>query len=379
MKKKKKVKVYFIKFTTQKEYSASNNRFLSLVKMVSHHFKCKVVKTKKISNLFLRFKIIRGLFIRLRAIQATLEIAKSIDSKNANVLYIFNADPILSVYYWFFAKLNKIKIISERNEFPKEILKNNKLAIFLNKTFVYPWYIKLFDGYSLISDELINFYKKYAGKRCVIKKLPMTVDFSRFTGISKEKNKKYILYTGSLNQKKDGVYFLINEFIKIHAKLGGWKLYITGESDEHSDEFKKKIKNTAVEEKINFLGLVDRNKIPGLMMNASVCVLPRPDSLQARGGFPTKLGEYLASGCPVITTDVGEIPMYLSEKEVYFISKDNIEKDLIKKILEICLNYKSAVKKGFLGKEKAFQEFSLEKNSKHIKELILEVTGLRRT
>ena len=40
-------------------------------------------------------------------------------------------------------------------------------------------------------------------------------------------------------------------------------------------------------------------------------VLARPDNIQAKGGFPTKLGEYLATGNPVVVTKVGEIPNYL--------------------------------------------------------------------
>ncbi len=44
-----------------------------------------------------------------------------------------------------------------------------------------------------------------------------------------------------------------------------------------------------------------------------------PDSKQAQGGFPTKLGEYLATGNPVCATTVGEIPDYLVDGEsVYF-------------------------------------------------------------
>jgi glycosyltransferase involved in cell wall biosynthesis len=40
-------------------------------------------------------------------------------------------------------------------------------------------------------------------------------------------------------------------------------------------------------------------------------VLLRRDGLFSRAGLPTKLGEYLASGRPVVTTAVGDIPRYL--------------------------------------------------------------------
>ena len=61
-------------------------------------------------------------------------------------------------------------------------------------------------------------------------------------------------------------------------------------------------------------------------MNAEILVLPRPASYQAEGGFPTKLGEYLATANPVVATRVGEIPEYLYDKEsVFFCNPDSID------------------------------------------------------
>lgn len=65
---------------------------------------------------------------------------------------------------------------------------------------------------------------------------------------------------------------------------------------------------------------MDRSKIPSFISNAEALALSRPDSHQAQGGFPTKLGEYLATGKPVCVTKVGEIPEYLEDNVSAFMA-----------------------------------------------------------
>ena len=52
--------------------------------------------------------------------------------------------------------------------------------------------------------------------------------------------------------------------------------------------------------------------------------MARPDSRQARGGFPTKLGEYLATGKPVCVTKVGEITVYLEDNVSAFLAEPEV-------------------------------------------------------
>jgi glycosyltransferase involved in cell wall biosynthesis len=70
----------------------------------------------------------------------------------------------------------------------------------------------------------------------------------------------------------------------------------------------KLIREYRLEGRIQWKGEVPRDQIPAILQHASLLVLPRPESKQAQGGFPTKLGEYLATGNPVCSTRVGEIP-----------------------------------------------------------------------
>ena len=56
-----------------------------------------------------------------------------------------------------------------------------------------------------------------------------------------------------------------------------------------------------------------------------ICALARPDSLQSKCGFPTKLGEYLLTENPVVVTNVGDISLFLKDQESAFISSPNYD------------------------------------------------------
>ncbi len=153
------------------------------------------------------------------------------------------------------------------------------------------------------------------------------------------------------------------------------KLVIAGNSSKKDLEHIKKLIAQLQVGNISFLGQISREQIPQYVTNAMLCILPRPDSPQARGGFPTKLGEYLASATPVITTNIGEIPDYLTKKEVYYISKEKIAEELPEKILEVLFNYDKARVVGHNGYLKARKSFSLESNSVQLRNFINSIVN----
>jgi glycosyltransferase involved in cell wall biosynthesis len=97
---------------------------------------------------------------------------------------------------------------------------------------------------------------------------------------------------------------------------------------------------------LKILNGIDHDEVIRTMKGASCLVLARPDSLQARAGFPTKLGEYLATGRPVVVTKVGEIPDFLmDEVSAYLVDASGDRSDLAEKIAEKILNVFSDLEK----------------------------------
>ena len=100
--------------------------------------------------------------------------------------------------------------------------------------------------------------------------------------------------------------------------FNGLRLELAG--GDHADKTLQEnlIETLSLQNNVKYVGILTRTEIPTFLAGAKILVLARPQSKQAEGGFPTKLGEYLASGVPVCCTKVGEIPLYLNDKESVF-------------------------------------------------------------
>jgi len=258
------------------------------------------------------------------------------------------------------------KIIVEMNEFLDihnynsskiwQRLAGDKKQKYFEKKALY-----CYDGLALMTKTLIDHYKKFQGRLPFMLHLPMTVDLNRFQGNIKPINnfkQPYIVFIGFMNDRKEGVNVLIEAFSKIASNFNDLKLYLVGPKTYDTPNHYKLINKLQLTDRVFIMGEYHRDKIPSILKNAELLVLPRPESKQAQGGFPTKLGEYLATGRPICATKVGEIPLYLEdEASVYFAKPGSVDSfsDAMKRALS---NPDKAYKIGLKGKEIAMQNFN---------------------
>ena len=368
----KKIKVYILK-AKGLSHSASGNRHEMIIKMVEQLFETIIIEKEFFVKKSLIEKILNGLKFRLQLGLSAFNIPRFRNNEK-NIILLFSVDALTSLIVKIISSLRGNKLIIERNEFPVVLRTKNNLTKIIYRFFILSWQYKLYDGLFIMTDELICFYKKLVKKNCIIEKLPMTVDFSRFDNLKEGYfEEKYIAYVGSLSNEKDGVEYLIKAFEKISEKFPDVTLKIAGGKPNEINLYKKDIVDCRFGVRIEFLGIVGRNLIPIFLQNAMILVLPRPDSLQAKGGFPTKLGEYLATSKPVIVTRVGEIAAYLNDDEVFFIEPDNIDGELESAINKVLSNYNYALQVGSNGRQKALKYFSLDVNKDRIYNLIKQI------
>lgn len=95
-------------------------------------------------------------------------------------------------------------------------------------------------------------------------------------------------------------------------------------------------------DKLNLLDITEINfkishsEVPNKIARSSVLVVARPSLLMTEYAYPSKLPEYLATGIPVITTDVGPIPfLFKGENCIIIIPSQNIKIELINKLVEL--------------------------------------------
>ncbi|MGN6533352.1 MAG: glycosyltransferase, partial [Ginsengibacter sp.] len=212
---------------------------------------------------------------------------------------------------------------------------------------------KLNDGIICISQYLVDFYLKrgVSGNRLFF--VPSTVDSERFEVSGSIKlNFEYTLYCGHLNLSKDGVDILIKSFAKISDKFPELNLVLIGTGSLEEEAILKNIVSVLnIQKRVYFLGQINRTEIPKYLKNAKVLALSRPQSIVADAGFPSKLTEYLAAGKPVVVTEVGEIPNFLTDGKHAFLSKAGSVEAFSDKLNFVLDNYEFAKKVALTGKE----------------------------
>ena len=267
-------------------------------------------------------------------------------------------------YQLFLAKWvrNKAKVYCEITEHPQvfetSALDHKRILQKIKGT-------RVFDGLFVITYSLREFFIKEGLPEEKVHVINMFVDINRFNGLQETTNEKYIAYCGTVSFDKDGANLLIESFARFFPHHKDYKLYIIGKSVDPSviDQLKNLASETGVGDYVVFTGVVDPKEMPQLLYNARILALARPNNLQAQNGFPTKLGEYFATGNPVVVTRVGEIPLFVKDMKNGFLAEPN-PKSFSEKLSWVADNYEAALNIGIKGKELAFNEFSYAKQSK---------------
>lgn len=217
------------------------------------------------------------------------------------------------------------------------------------------------DGLFVITTALRDFYISKGVPASKIHITNITVDASRFQNIEKKLDVvPYIAYCGTVSNNKDGVDLLIKSFSQVVRKYPEFKLYIIG-STPTSDELTKNqklIEELGIKDSVVLTGVVTADKMPQLLKDAQILALNRPDNLQARNGFATKIGEYLLTENPVVLTAVGDFPLFFKDGvNAYLSSPDNIN-EFAKKLMEVLSDYERARMIGKNGANTARKYFS---------------------
>lgn len=237
--------------------------------------------------------------------------------------------------------------------------------------------MRSYTGIALMTKTLMDYYQSNFSNIPKLLHLPMTVDLSRFEKVDdapSEYHKPYIAFIGVMNDAKDGVNILLEAFRSVCVKFPDHKLYLVGGWNYDTPAHLEFIKVNGLQNRILWMGEVSRELIPSIIKNADLLVLPRPDSKQAQGGFPTKLGEYLASGRPVCATTVGEIPDYLEDNKSVFFAEPGSVESFTEAMSRSLSNPQNAENVGSEGRKVAERHFNSEIQAKVLYDFFKDLT-----
>lgn len=309
----------------------------------------------------------KGLLGLVRTIRKTAHI----DERCA--IMAFTGDlPMLFIFLRVAAWLHGAKLIVERNEFPliyrKPTFKNRLIGWFNNRF----GYSRL-DILIVISTHLESYFRKMLGPEANILRIPIMVEHSlwKSSQLPSEAQDFIIIYCGNLDHagEVDDLLRAYNGVSKIRRLV---HLIIIG-SGSRLSELKSVAQSFNPRGLIEFTGQLSRAKVIEKLASSHLLILPRKEGLFSSAGFPTKLGEYLATGKPVITTATGDIPLYLKDGEsAYFIQPGDMQ-GLSDKIEHVITHYDHARQIGLAGQRIAVEHFDVEVNCRRVITLLAQL------
>ncbi len=260
-------------------------------------------------------------------------------------------------------KLRRSIFIKEETEHPSIRIKYKSR---LYKYIYLKYYYRIFDGLFVITEMLHKYFRDELNFRKNILLVPMIVDTDKFQPGESLNNKK-IVFSGEYDVQKEGLDMLFVAFAKVMGRHPDYKLHLYGKSNDqyHDDQIKKLISEQKIDNAVKLHGYKTRDELVRILQEADILVFTRPPSLQATYGFSTKLGEYLATGKPVIVTRVGEVESYLKDRENAFLCDPN-EAAIADKIFEIIGDYDFALKVGARSRISVMKHFNNKLETKKI-------------
>jgi glycosyltransferase involved in cell wall biosynthesis len=302
-------------------------------------------------------------------IKGLIAIYKYKKKNHANILYNSGGISVENIYFILWAKIIGYKLVFAIEE--DYSFFNDKLKLI--SRFKY-WTISLLDFLNckwasaiiVISTHLYNKYSKLGVKEVVL--IPITAKLNFDIEKAKFNNPLQIVYAGTFGDK-DGVNYLIEGFNSFNKKYKDARLILLGKSEQQLI-YKKRYNNQS---NIVFKGFVPDHEFYSLLKHSDILCMCRTGSDFANAGFPFKLGEYLATGNPVISTKVSDVENYLTCNDAYLIDPDSPQQ-ICSAFEEIVKHPEEARKIGLNGLIKCKEHFSQGENGKLLYDLIIKIS-----
>ena len=274
--------------------------------------------------------------------------------------------------YYLYSAILKIPIATNFVEMASSMQHRTSTAIRINDYILDKWCIKLFDGALPISDRLMAYYAAVAPTKPRLK-LPILCDFKKFD-IPATKKEPYFLYCGSFRFKE--VRDFIIQAYKLVANDEKTKLYmiISGGSKSETALLEQELNSHFKSRPIKLFANIPYAQLVQLNTNALALLIPLRPTVQDASRFPHKIGEYLASGNPVITTNIGEVRTYFEDGNTALVADNYSIESFAEKMKYVQENPERAASIGSNGRALGLKEFDFRTHGEPLKKFLREIT-----
>lgn len=214
-----------------------------------------------------------------------------------------------------------------------------------------------------------QYLNNYKNKIVVI---PNGINIDNFDIKNNVKRNKYQLFFLSVldeYHRYKGLDYLLESVVILKEKYPKTQLLIGGKG-ELINEYKKIVKKLNLEKNVKFLEFIPPNKLKGIYRTSSAFVLPSIDSNE---GFGIVLLEAMASGTPVVATNIVGLAKDIIKYKCGLVVKPKDSEALADAITKIFINSHNASKMSLNSRILVEKKYSWNEISIQIEKIYREV------
>ena len=237
--------------------------------------------------------------------------------REKETILLYNSDIFFNLPVHLTGKLAGIRIVKfaaeiiDKSQYRKSIIGRISRAAYMGN---FRYLNKMSDKLIVFSQYLKNEFLRMGFDDRKILVQPNLTDFEFWQPLNTEP--VYTIgYSGApymkdgLNDLLGAVSILADQKIKISLLIVGDATFGRTLIPGLQEECNKR----GISEIVKFTGLIRSGEVKNYLSQCKILAITRPDTVQTRAGFPTKLGEYFALGKPVLATRFGDMERYFKD------------------------------------------------------------------
>ncbi len=259
------------------------------------------------------------------------------------IFYVFKKKPdivyVREIVLAYLLSLFGVKVVFEDHELPRSNL------------FFYKFFLKRIKKKVIVAHNLKAVYEQLGVKNNSYIIIPNGVDIDEFSNINKDKSifkelglkggTKAVLYVGHFYKWK-GVYTLLDSIGEMAENATA---VLIGGTVENMDDINKYITENGIE-RVVVSGFAPHKKVIQFIKSADVLILPNTakEKRSAMYTTPIKLFEYMASGVPIVASNLPSFSKYLKDEENSLLFEPDNARSLAEKVNILLGNHSAGEK-----------------------------------
>jgi glycosyltransferase involved in cell wall biosynthesis len=238
------------------------------------------------------------------------------------VVYVYYQGDLINLWVLWLCRLLKVPAVQEACEWWPGTANGPLLNEWIYRNIMFRWS----SGAMPISHEIQNRILLLVGADYPLCRVPVLADPAENNtqsrdGLNNDPSVPVFLWCGMVDGYKRDVLFLIDAMAELKSKSGQNSLLrIVGPCTENAKAellSHANSKNISAA-RINIVGFVSDAQLYNYCIHAYALMLPLWGDDRSLTRFPTKLGQYLAAGRPIVTARIGEMKYFLTDETAMF-------------------------------------------------------------